>query len=289
VITEFARLRDPALGEWIAAQVSFPNSMVDRITPVTTKTDRDRLAREFGLTDAWPVVCEPFTQWVLEDDFPTGRPPLESVGVQIVDDVHPYELMKLRLLNGGHQAICYLGYLLGHRFAHEAVQDPLLAEFLNGYLQDEATPTLGPVPGIDLADYRRQLLERLANAHMEDTLARLCAESSDRIPKFVLPVVRHQLEHGGDVHRAALIVAAWARFAVGVDEQGEAIEVVDRRRTAIQERARLTEIEPMAFLEDEILFGDLRENTRFTTAFVDALRSLHHRGARATLAGQLSR
>lgn len=283
MITAFARFRNAELGEWIGANVAFPNSMVDRITPVTTETDREMLSSQFDLEDAWPVVCEPYIQWVLEDDFPAGRPPFEAAGVQIVDDVLPYELMKLRLLNAGHQALCYLGYLAGYRYAHEAAQDPLFSQFLLGYMEHEASPTLDPVPGVDLETYRRELIERIANPEVRDTLARLCTDSSDRIPKFLLPVVNHQLAHGGDVHRAALVVAAWARYAEGIDEQGNPIDVVDQRREAILARAKRNTNEPLAFLEDESLFGGLGTNAAFTSLFSAALHSLHEHGARATL------
>ena len=177
------------------------------------------------------MVCEPFTQWVLEDAFSDGRPPFEDVGVQLVADVEPYELMKLRLLNASHQALCYLGYLAGYRYAHEVCQDPLFAAFLLGYMDREATPTLAPVPGVDLDAYKHQLIERFANPEVRDTLARLCAESSDRIPKWLVPVVREQPRRRRR-RRAAppLVVASWARYAEGVDEQGEPIEVVDRLR-----------------------------------------------------------
>ena len=175
VFTAFARLRDPELGEWVAGNVRFPNSMVDRITPVTTDEDRAQISERFGVEDAWPVVCEPFTQWALEDKFSAGRPPLEDVGVQVVPDVVPYELMKLRLLNASHQALCYFGYLAGYRLVHEVAQDPLFANFLLDYMNREATPTLAPVPGIDLDAYKLQLIERFSNAAVRDTVARLCA------------------------------------------------------------------------------------------------------------------
>ena len=144
VFTGFAALRDGALGAWVAETVTFPNSMVDRITPATADSDRAALAERFGLRDAWPVVCEPFTQWVLEDHFAAGRPEFAEAGVQVVDDVVPYELMKLRLLNASHQALGYLGYLAGFRYVHEVAQDPTFARFLRDYMDLEATPTLRP-------------------------------------------------------------------------------------------------------------------------------------------------
>jgi mannitol 2-dehydrogenase len=256
--------------------------MVDRITPATTEEDRTELERRFGVVDRWPVVCEPFTQWVLEDRF-GERPPLEDAGVQLVQDVEPYELMKLRLLNASHQAVAYFGYLAGYRLVHEACQDPLFATFLLASMDEEATPTLEPVPGIDLDDYKRNLIARFSNPQVRDTLPRLCAESSDRIPKWLLPVLRHNLERGGPIALSAAIVASWARYAEGVDEDGNPIEVVDRLRDAVTAAARAQRNDPLAFVRNRELFGDLAEDERFTSAYTAVLDSLHRKGARATL------
>jgi mannitol 2-dehydrogenase len=283
MISAFARMKDPELAVWMESEVSFPNSMVDRITPVTTEADKALLTERFGVEDAWPVVCEPFMQWALEDSFSAGRPPFEDVGVQMVKDVEPYELMKLRLLNASHQALCYLGYLAGYRYAHEVCQDPVFITFLLGYMDHEATPTLPPVPGVDLELYKHQLIERFANPEVRDTLARLCAESSDRIPKWLLPVIREQLASGGEIARSALVVAAWARYAEGQDEQGQPIEVVDRLRDQLIARARAQREEPLIFISDRDLFGDLIDNERFVLAYRTALESLHSRGALATI------
>jgi mannitol 2-dehydrogenase len=283
VFTEFARLKDAELGAWIAANVSFPNSMVDRITPVTTDQDRTEIAAEFGVDDAWPVVAEPFFQWVLEDAFPLGRPPYDEAGVQLVEDVEPYELMKLRLLNASHQGMCYFGRLSGYTYAHEAARDPLIAEFLLRYMDEEATPTLRPVPGVDLDEYKRTLIERFSNEYVLDTLARLCAESSDRIPKWLLPVVREELAVGGPVRLSAAIVASWARYAEGTGEKGETFDVVDRVRDSVMANAARQRDEPTAFLTDRSLFGDLIDDDRFVADYVAALDSLHRSGAQATL------
>ncbi|MFK4088688.1 mannitol dehydrogenase family protein [Kribbella sp. NPDC020789] len=283
MLAAFARLKDPALADFLEKEVRFPNCMVDRITPVTTDGDREALLQHFGVEDSWPVVCEPFTQWVLEDDFGGARPPYEEVGVQIVDDVEPYELMKLRLLNASHQALCYLGYLSGYRYAHEVCQDKLFIDFLLGYMTEEGTPTLPPVPGVDLDRYRHQLIERFANPEVKDTLARLCAESSDRIPKWLVPVIREQLAAGREIKRSALVVASWARYAEGVDEQGEPIEVVDRLRDKLVERAQHNREDPLVFVSDPDLFGDLASDPRFVAEYQAALQSLHEIGARATL------
>jgi mannitol 2-dehydrogenase len=278
VCLEVARQRSEELARWMQANVRFPNSMVDRITPQTTDSDRREVNERFGLEDAWPVVCEPFTQWVLEDAFTAGRPPYEDAGVQVVDDVRPYELMKLRLLNASHQALCYFAYLDGYRLVHDAAQDPLYRAFLRGYMDAEGTPSLAPVPGVDLEDYKRTLIERFSNPEVRDTVARLCAESSDRIPKWLLPVVQHNLASDAEIKRSAAVVASWARYAEGTDENGEPIRVVDRLKDRLGEAARNG-----TFLEQREVFGDLADDERFKSEFEAALKSLHEQGARATL------
>jgi mannitol 2-dehydrogenase len=289
MFTAFAKLKDPELGAWVEECVPFPNSMVDRITPVTTDADREEIAEEFGVQDAWPVVCEPFEQWVLEDHFSLGRPPFEDAGVQLVEDVEPYELMKLRLLNASHQGMCYFGYLAGYRHAHEVAQDALFAQFLLDYMDKEATPTLHPVPGIDLDAYKRTLIERFSNEHVRDTLARLCAESSDRIPKWLVPVIRINLEQGGEIARSAAIVASWARYDEGTDEQGKPIDVVDRLKEPLMAAAARQHEEPLAFIANREVFGDLIDNPVFVAAYTQALNDLHRVGARAALEALASR
>ncbi len=235
-VAGFAALRDRELAAWIRATVPFPNSMVDRITPATTDADREGFARQVGWRDEWPVFCEPFVQWVLEDQFADGRPPLGDAGVQLVEHAGPYEVLKLRLLNAGHQALGYLGYLAGHRFVHDAAADPLIAQFYLGYAE-EVRPTLPAVEGVDVTAYRDELIARFANPYVGDSLERICAYSSDRIPKFVLPAVHENLASGRAVRFAATLVAAWARFCEGRDEQGAPIELVDPLADQLRERA----------------------------------------------------
>lgn len=281
--TSYADRSRPGLSAWMAEHTEFPNSMVDRITPVTTPDVIETVATEFNVDDEWPVVAEPFTAWVLEDSFSDGRPPLEDVDVLLVDDVTPYELMKLRLLNASHQALCYFAYLAGYRLVHDAAGDQLFAEFLRRYMDSEATPTLRPVPGIDLPDYKRTLIERFANPGVRDTIARLCYGSSDRIPQWLLPVIRENLESGAPVELSAAVVASWARYAEGVDEQGEPIDVQDQRAEALIPLAKAQRDNPTAFIEYTDLFGDLAEQPRFVEAYTRTLDSLHRDGARATL------
>jgi mannitol 2-dehydrogenase len=281
--TTFAERRRPGLGTWINEHTRFPNSMVDRITPVTTPEVIEVVASEFGVDDAWPVVAEPFTSWVLEDDFADVHPPLEKADVLMVEDVTPYELMKLRLLNASHQSLCYFAYLAGYRLVHDAAGDPLFADFLRAYMDSEATPTLKPVPGIDLPDYKRTLIERFANPGVKDTIARLCFGSSDRIPKWLLPVVRENLRTRAPIRLSAATVASWARYAEGVDEQGEPIDVQDQLADTLVPLAKQQRDNPTAFLENTDVFGDLASQGRFVEAYVWALDSLHRDGARATL------
>jgi mannitol 2-dehydrogenase len=283
MFVEFAKCKDAELGQWILNNVSFPNSMVDRITPVTAKADIDLAASALGVEDNWPVPCEPFFQWVIEDHFPTGRPPFEKALVQMVDDVMPYELMKLRLLNASHQGLCYFGRLSEYTYVHEVMGDPLIVTLLRRYMDEEATPTLLPVPGIDLANYKDQLIERFSNPEVLDTVARLAAESSDRIPKWLLPVIRERLAAGDTVALSAAIVASWARYDEGVDESGQKIEVVDPLKDELMALAQQQRTNPLAFIENKKLFGDLAAEPIFTDAYLSVLDSLHTDGAQKTL------
>jgi mannitol 2-dehydrogenase len=283
-LTSFASLKDAELGEWIASNVSFPNSMVDRITPATTDQDRADVQANFDVTDEWPVVSESFEQWVLEDDFTLGRPPYETVGVQIVEDVEPYELMKLRLLNAAHQAMSYLGVLAGFTYVHDVCQDPDFSAFLLGYMTDEATPTLKPVPGIDLDAYRKQLLTRFSSAAVRDTLARQVVDGSDRIPKFLLPVIAAQLQSGGQISHSALVLAGWARFLEGLTDTGAPIEITDKRLTELQDAVVRDAVEPGAFLQLASVFGDLGQNERLVSEYVTARARLGADGAAVAVA-----
>ena len=283
--TAFARLRDPGLADWITSRVRFPNGMVDRITPQTTDADRAELSRRFGIEDQWPVLSEPFVQWVLEDDFSDGRPPLEDAGVQIVPDVEPYELMKLRLLNASHQALCYPGTLVGYTFVHEVTSDPLFAQFLLDYMTGEAIPTLRPVPGVDLRQYAHQLIERFSNPEVRDTVARLCNNASDLIPKFLLPVIRHRLEAGQPFTRSAAVVASWARYCEGTNETGAPHVMDDDLAPQLAAAAARQRSHRTAFLEDNRgVFGELPDDSQFTRVYTAILASLFERGVRRTFA-----
>ena len=280
----FARAKSPDLAEWLENVARFPNSMVDRITPQTTDEDRAAVTERFGIVDGWPVVAEPFLQWVLEDSFSAGRPRYEDVGVQVVDDVEPYEMMKLRLLNAGHQVLACLGTLAGYRMLHDVAQDPVFADLLMGFLDREATPTLRPVPGIDLAAYKLDLLARFSNASTGDTVARICTDASDRISTFLVPVVRDQIASGGEMYRGVAVVAGFARYCEMVDDQGRPIELNDRKRDALVAAASAYGEDPLSFVRQRDLFGDLAEDPRFSRPYLAIIASLRERGTRWTIA-----
>lgn len=279
-LVAFAGLAHGAeFANWIRDEVAFPNSMVDRITPVTTDAERELVRTAFGIDDAWPVVCEPFVQWVIEDHFTLGRPAWEEVGVQVVDDVEPYERMKLRLLNGSHQAMAYPGLLAGHEYVHEAVADPQVRELVERYMRDEAAPTLAPVPGIDLAAYRSELMERFGNPYIRDTLRRLATDASDRIPKFLIPVARDRSATGLHSPVAAAVVAAWAAYARRVLSSGAPLD--DRNHQPVAAAVSDAEGHPERFLAHRDWFGDLADDDAFVAAFTAAFESAARTAARS--------
>jgi mannitol 2-dehydrogenase len=287
--TAFARCRSADLANWITENVAFPNSMVDRITPVPTEADSAEVAASYGYVDQWALAAEPFLQWVLEDDFCAGRPDFEQAGVQLVDDVTPYEKLKLRLLNASHQVISHFGRLLGYTYVHEAASDPMLRRYLRAFLLQEAVPTLDTVPGVDIRQYCDDVVERFGNAAVADTLARICASSSDRFAKFVVPVVRDRLLDGGQVRLAAATVASWARSADGTDETGRRLELEDDRLLTVLSAAADSRAQPSGFLRQPFVFGDLAEHPGLMEPFEWALRSLRERGTRRTLTELLTR
>ena len=197
MLLAYMKEAEPGLTDWIEKQVTFPNSMVDRITPVTTQPDIENLKSVYGIEDAWPVVCEPFIQWIIEDNYSNGRPAWESVGVQFVQDVSPFEKMKIRLLNAGHSLLGFTGALHGYTYIHDVVHDQLFAKFLRDFMDKEVTPVLDEVPGIDLDTYKDKLFERFGNSQIRDKVSRICLQSSAKIPKFLIPTIREQLKAGG--------------------------------------------------------------------------------------------
>jgi mannitol 2-dehydrogenase len=278
---------DPGLAAFVRERVAFPSGMVDRITPATSDRERALVAERFGLADAWPVFCEPFRQWVLEDHFPAGRPRLEEVGVTFTPDVAAYERMKIRILNGGHAAIAYPAGLLGIHYVHDAMADPLVRGFLDRLETDEIVPCVPPVPGVDLEAYSRLVAHRFSNPEVGDTIARLCQDGSNRQPKFILPSTRDRLEAGADITGLALVSALWCRYCAGTNDAGAPIAVDDPNAGRLTPAARAAKDDPAAFLALRDIFGDLADHPLFRTRFGAALDSLWRDGTRATLRAYL--
>jgi mannitol 2-dehydrogenase len=282
-VAGLADLLDPSLASHVREAVAFPNSMVDRITPATTDRERAILEERFGIRDHWPVFCEPFRQWVLEDRFPTGRPALEDVGVTFTPHVAAFELMKLRILNGGHAAIAYPAGLLGIHFVHDAMADPLVRGFLDKLEMEEIIPHVPPVPGVDLKDYYRLIAGRFANPDVGDTIPRLAQDGSNRQPKFILPSTRERLNARGDVTGLALESALWCRYCAATNDSGEPIALNDPNAARLTPAALAAKEQPGAFLDLRDIFGDLAEAPQFGSRFETALKSLWRDGTRATL------
>lgn len=284
-----AEEQDAALARWINDNVTFPNGMVDRITPATTDADRTFLADKYGLHDAWPVVTEPFRQWVIEDSFADGRPPWDDLGITVTSDVEPYELMKLRLLNAGHSTMAYLAALAGLELVDEAMREPLISGFLASFLENEAGPVLPNIPGIDVPAYQATLIERFSNPAIGDQISRLCMDGSAKFPKFLMPTIRNQLRAGGPIQLSALALAGWCSYLVGIADDGsEFTPASDPDLENARSFAKRSLSEPALFLGYTRVFGDdLSADERFRNAFVDALGQLRSIGVSGALAATL--
>ncbi|WP_245160486.1 mannitol dehydrogenase family protein [Blastococcus sp. CT_GayMR20] len=288
-VVGFARLRDEVLARWIADRASFPSSMVDRITPHTTPEQRAAVAQRYGVDDNWPVITEPFSQWVIEDDFCNGRPPLDEVGVRFVPDVARYELMKTRLLNASHCALGYLGSLAGYASIDRVMADPLFAGYVTHLMDDEVTPLLPPPDGIDLTEYKRTLLQRFANPAIADQLSRLCRRGSTKMPHHLLPTLRQAVAEGRPHGLLTLAVAAWFRYLRGTDAGGRELRIDDPRADELQALARAGGTDPRPLLGDHAVFGDLDRFPAFVDELEQALEQLDRDGVRVTVGAALDR
>ncbi len=276
MLLAFAKAQDQELAQWIAKEVRFPNSMVDRITPVTTEEDIKSLAETYGVEDAWPVTCEPFIQWVVEDNFSNGRPAFEKVGVQFVPDVVPYEKMKLRLLNAGHSVLGLLGVLHGHPTIDTCVNDKLFASYLRAFFDEEATPVLGNIEGIDLSEYKDSLLERFGNPNIKDGVDRICSESSAKLPKFLIATIQENLAAGGSIKYATLVLVAWCYYSdKQVNQNGQPLDIQDAMKAELHQAAKQTSSDPLAFIRQESIFGNLIDNERFTTVYKELVQRFY--------------
>lgn len=288
IVTRFAALRSGDLAHWIEDKAAFPCTMVDRIVPETTDADRAAVSSALGMADAWPVVTEPFTQWIVEDRFASGRPDLAAAGVQLVSDVTPFEHMKLRLLNASHSALAYLGYLAGYESIAATMADLHFAAFAARVMEDAAV-TLKMPEGTDLAAYRASLLRRFANPALHHRTWQIAMDGSQKLPPRLLAAMADRLQQGLPIDTHALAVAGWMRYVTARDEQGNDIDVRDPIAGKLAAIAR--EAGPVAgrlapaLLAVESVFGTLGTDPRMAGAVTEALEQLYRRGARQVLAG----
>jgi fructuronate reductase/mannitol 2-dehydrogenase len=282
-VVGFARQRDEVLARWIADRVAFPSSMVDRITPQTAPEERAAVARKYGVDDNWPVITEPFSQWIIEDTFSDGRPPLEQVGVRFVDDVADYELMKTRLLNAGHCALGYLGSLAGHTRIDELMTEDLFREYVTRLMDDEVTPLLPEPEGIDLTEYKRTLLKRFANPAIADRLDRLCRRGSTKMPHHLLPSLAEARQQGRPSALLTLALAGWLRYLQGTDDAGRPVPLDDPHAEVLHALARAGGNDPRPLLAVRSIFGDLGHDAGLVADLGTALARLDRDGVRATV------
>lgn len=274
----FARKQEAELAKWMEKELCFPNTMVDRITPVTTAKDVNFLQENYQMTDEWPVVCEPFIQWVVEDKFSMGRPPLEKVGVQFVQDVSPYEKMKIRLLNAGHSVLGITGALHGHPTINACMEDTVFSGFMRKFMDIEASPVLDAVEGVDLDDYKNSLEERFSNPNIKDKVSRICSESSAKLPKFLIPTLLDNLASNGSIEYASFILASWCYYSDKQrDEQDNPLEIIDVMKEELYQLAQNTETDSLAFLGLSEIFGELGKNTRFTSIYSEQISKIYQR------------
>lgn len=289
MVTSLARERDPELAQWIESSCSFPNSMVDRIVPRTTDVDRGAVAAQLGCTDAWPVMAEPYFEWVVEDQFAAGRPAWESAGVRFVPSAAPWEQLKLRVVNGSHSAIAYLGAMACWRTVDEAMAQPALRRHIDTMMRDEITPTLPPLPGLDLDAWRRALIARFRNPALAHRTQQIAMDGSQKIPLRLLGSVRERLSAGLPMPRLALALAAWLHYLRGEDERGHVYPIEDPLAEALAAHARRAQVHESAqaradaFTRFAPVFGDLAGAPALVAALAPALESLRTRGVRSTL------
>ena len=282
-LVSFAELRDPALSRWIDRNVAFPSTMVDRITPKTGPAECDFVASVFGIVDRSPVLTEPFRQWIIEDEFCNGRPPLEEVGVEFVSDVKLHKLAKTRILNGSHCAISYLAILAGYERLNEAMRDPLLCRYVQRLMQDEIAPLLPAVPGLDFGEYCATVIGRFSNPRITDQLSRLAARGSTKMPTYLLPSLHEAIAAGRSHDLLLLAVAGWIRYLRGTDLTGRVIQIDDPQSTLLKTLATIGQNNPDPLMRHNDIFGDLRSVPGLLERLRQMVDEIDCRGVAATL------
>lgn len=281
-VVSLARLSDPDLADWIDTHCTFPNSMVDCIVPATGPKELD-LVRTFGIEDAAPVTHENFRQWVIEDDFCAGRPDWDKAGATFSDDVHAYEAMKIRILNGGHQVVANAGEILSVEHISGCMAHPLIGSFFRKVATDEIAPHVAPVPGMTPEAYVTLIDRRFSNPEIVDTVRRVAFDGSSRHTGFILPILRDALAAGAPIEGLALTEALWARMCEGTREDGTAIEPNDPYWDDLTAAARTARQDPLAWLAQSQIYGGLADENRFADAFERWLGKLWSDGTAAAL------
>ncbi|WP_416866458.1 MAG: mannitol dehydrogenase family protein [Imperialibacter sp.] len=277
MLLSFLSAQDEGLAAWVGEEVAFPNSMVDRITPVTTGAEMEYLKDQFDLEDEWPVTCEPFLQWIIEDNFSNGRPDFDKVdGVQFVQDVTPYEKMKIRLLNAGHSVLGICGALMGIQTINACMENEQLRTVLRKFWDEEATPILDKVEGIDLEAYKDSLQVRFSNPNIRDKVSRICSASSAKLPKFLLPTIEENLSKGGSIDMATWLIAAWCYYSdKQIDQNGQSLEIIDAMQDQLNRAAQNTTADALSFLRVREVFGSLIDNENFTSLYATTVRRFY--------------
>ncbi|CAF3687089.1 unnamed protein product [Adineta steineri] len=283
-------LNNAELLEYIETKVTFPNAMVDRITPATTDVDREYIRSHYGIADGWPVIAENFIQWVIEDSFCNGRPPLELLSsspynVLLTEHVEAYECMKMRLLNASHTAMASLGFLMGYTYIHEIISDQFIKVYIKRLMDQEITPTLPPVPGIDFENYKQTLIERFSNPHIKDNALRICMDGASKFPKFIVPTIMEQFKRGNNPHYCALAIGAWIRYLGGYDEQNKPIILQDvvANEHKLDKLASKTILDVKQILNVQQVFGVIGQHQQFTDDVERVVKLMYEIGSKETL------
>ena len=288
LVLQFTALIDADLSQWIGDHVHFPNSMVDRITPITTDDIINTVKEKFDIDDGWPVVCEDYIQWILEDKFSDARPPFDQVGIQIVDDVDPYEKMKVRLLNGSHSALSYISYLMEYREVDKAMADPFIAKYVRAYMDNDITPTLPNLPGINLEKYKDTLIKRFSNPAISDQVQRLAEDGSQKIPNAIIPCLEYQLNNNGSYKYIILALAAWFKYLTGTNEQGNIIQINDPAADVLTATAKSNLQSPEALQKIEDILGQhIVQNNDIIQELTDKIQFLNNNGVTMALQNTL--
>lgn len=289
-VLEYARLWNASLADWIEANVSFPSTMVDRIVPAVSASEKDEIAKILGVEDAWPVITEPFSQWVIEDNFAAGRPDLAAVGVQLVADVEPFELMKLRMLNGSHSTMAYLGQLAGLEFVSTAVGNASIRNLLFALMTNEVIPTLN-VPGVDLGDYRDRLLKRFANPALEHRCAQIATDGSQKLPQRILMPIRERLAAGQSIELLCLSLAGWIAYLARTVRNAETLNdpLAERLGAAVRDSSDIAGLVASIFAITEIFGADLADIAQVRETVERHVATLESEGVEAAIASALAR